>query len=238
MMETVGDLLARARERDGSAFEAPGRSTDYSNHAFVTATWKAANLLGHYGVHRDATVAVVVGPTDPTDDDEPGRLAGAPDPLFAVLGATLLGAGVEFQPPSAVETAALVAPADWLERYSAAPGCSRLAYGDPPDAPAVAHFERERWSQNPVAPPDEVSGEAVALRATGETQAALLERARETAEDGDIGAGDRVWLDGPLTAETLVPGVLTPLLAGATVVGGEPGDVTVRVGPGGALLSG
>ena len=42
---------------------------------------------------------------------------------------------------------------------------------------------------------------------------------------------------GPLTAETLVPGVLTPLLAGATVVGGEPGDVTVRVGPDGSLLS-
>ena len=88
MMETVGDLLARAREREGSAFEAPGRRTDYSNHAFVTATWKAANLLGHYGVHRDATVAVVVGPTDPEPDDGPGRLAAAPDPLFAVLGAT------------------------------------------------------------------------------------------------------------------------------------------------------
>lgn len=237
-MDTVGDLLARARERDGIGFAAPRRHTDYSTREFVTAAWKAANLLRHYGVHRDATVGVVVGPADPTPEDEPGRLAATPDPLFATLGATLLGASVALQPAPAVETTALLAPAEWLGRYGVGPGCSRLAYGAPPEAPEVGHFERERWSQNPVGPPDPVTGEAVAVRESGRTQAALLERARETVETVGLGSGDRVWLDGPLTAATLAPAVLAPLRAGATIVGGEPAGVAVRVGPDGSLFTG
>ena len=56
-MDTVADLLARARERDGIAFDAPGRSTGYSFREFVTDAWKTGNLLRHYGVREDAAVA-------------------------------------------------------------------------------------------------------------------------------------------------------------------------------------
>lgn len=236
-MDTVGALFDRAYERDGLAFTAPGRTTGYSNREFATDSWKAGNLLAHYGVHGDATVAVAVGPKHPTADDEPGRLAATPDPIFATLGATLLGAAVEFQPGSSVEAAALVVPADWLERYSVAPGCARIAYGGPPEAPDVVHFEQARWSQNPVAPPDRVTGDAVALRGSGVTQAELLAQAREMVRDGAIESGDRVWLDAPLKAEMLAPGVLAPLVAGATIVGGDPADLDVRVGADGSIFS-
>lgn len=234
-MDTVGDLVERARERDAVAYDAPGRTTGYSYREFATDAWKAANLLAHYGVHAGATVAVVVGPKAPESADRPGRLGAAPDPLFAVLGATLLGAALDLDPADSVEMSALVAPADWLDRYDAGAGCTRLAYGGPPEAPGVVHFEQARWSQNPVAPPDRVTGDAVVFPAAGLTQSGLLDRARAAVRDGPIEAGDRVGLDGPLTAETLAPAVLAPLAAGATIVGGDPDAVDVRVAADGTV---
>lgn len=231
-MDTVGDVLARARDREGVAFDAPGRTTGYSSREFATSAWKAGNLLSHFGVHGGATVAVVVGPKAPDGDAEPGRLAAAADPLFAALGAMLLGARVDLDPAESPDAAAIVAPDAWLERYDPGPACSQLAYGGPPDAAEVIHFEREVWSENPVAPPDRVTPDAVAL-VTALTQDALLDRAGAAVRRGDIDGGDRVAIDGATTAETFGPGILAPLAAGATIVGGDPEEVDVWVGPDG-----
>lgn len=237
-METIGDLVEQARESDGVAFDAPGRTTGYSLREFATSTWKAANLLSHYGVHAGADVAVVVGPKAPGPDDEPGSLADSPDPLFGALGAMLLGAAVDLDPDASVDDAALLVPAAWLDRYDVGPGCTPIAYGGPPDAADVIHFERERWSENPVAPPGRVTAETVALVATGGTHQTLLDRARDAVGAGEIEGGDRVTIDGPVTAETLAPGILAPLAAGGTIVGGDPQDVAVRVDSrGGVSLS-
>lgn len=232
-MDTVGDVLASARGRDGVAFDAPGRSTGYSSRAFVASTWKAGNLLRHYGVHGGATVGVDVGRKAPDGGAEPGRLGAAADPLFAALGAMLLGAAVDLDPGESPDAAALVAPTAWLDRYDPAPGCARLAYGGPPDAANVVHFERERWSENPVAPPDPVTADAVALVADGTTQGALVDRALAAVSRGNIAGGDRVAIDGRVTATTFGPGILAPLAAGARIVGGEAADADVRVRPDG-----
>lgn len=234
-METVGDLLEVARGRDGVAFDAPSRTTGYSFREFVTSTWKAANLLRQYGVHGGAVVAVAVGPKAPGSDDEPGRLGAAPDPLYAALGAMLLGAVVDLDPTPTVDAAALVAPAAWIDRYAASPGTARLAYGGPPEAADVVHFERERWSENPVAPPNRVDAEARALLGSdAPTHGGLVEGARRAVRDVPLEGGDLVGLDGRLGPDALAAGILAPLAAGATIVGGDPTDVDVVVGPDGA----
>ena len=86
---------------------------------------------------------------------------------------------------------ALVAPPG---EYETAPGCSRLTHGDSPDRPEVASFERERWSENPIAPPGDRSPDDEALRSegVGHTHWALLGTARAIAADHGVGPGDRV----------------------------------------------
>ena len=226
-METLADLVAAGRSRDGPVIEAPDRSAPYSYREFSTNTWKAGNLLRHYGVRRGATAAVVVGPKRPSATDEPGRLGAAADPLLAVFGAWTVGATVDLAPAAPVEARALVAPAAWLDRYEAAPGCSRLAYGGPPEAADVAHFERDLWSENPIEPPDAVEPGDTALRIDGETatQGALLAAGRAVADEFSLAAGDRVAVDAPLrTPEAVVAGVVAPLVAGATILPAGVGE--------------
>jgi hypothetical protein len=238
-MAPIDDLLSDVRDRAGVAFTAPSRSTDYSYAEFCTDAWKAGNLFTHYGVHEGATVAVVVGPADSDDEASRGRLGETPEPLFAILGAWLLGGVVEVEPTEPIDGAAVVGPAHLLDRCEVAPGCSRLAYGESPSDPATGHFERERWSENPVEPPNDVSADAVALAGPERpTQRALLETARTAVSDGTIRADDRVGIDAPLGAKTLALGVLAPLAGGATIVGGVSAGVDVQVdATGGTRLS-
>lgn len=225
-METLADVVARGRERDGTVVDAPDRAAPYSYREFCTNAWKAGNLLRHYGVRRDGTLALVVGPKSPAPDDEPGVLGPAAAPLLALFGGAAVGATVDLTPESPVVARALVAPDVWLDRYEVEPGCSRLAYGGPPETADVAHFERELWSENPIEPPDEVSPEAV-VRIGGEryTHRALLEAASAVVDDYSLEAGDSVGLDAPLTRPgTLVAGLLAPLTVGAAIRPGVTGD--------------
>jgi hypothetical protein len=125
-----------------------------------------------------------------------------------------------------------------LGRCAVAPGCSRLAYGESPDDPAVSQFERQRWSENPVEPPADIPADTAAFAGgTPATQRGLVDEAHAAVSDGTIRDGDRVGIDGALGPTRLALGVLAPLVAGATIVGGD-GDVTVRVdGDGAARLN-
>lgn len=235
---TIADLLDSVRQRDGVAFDASERSTPYSAREFATSSWKAGNLLRHYGVRLGSTVAVVVGPKAPVASDEPGSLGDAADPLIATLGATLLGGAVDLDPEPPVDGDALVAPAPWLDRFDTAPGCARIAYGGPPEAADVVHFEQAAWSQNPVAPPETervssddsalVCGDDTADRSTW-SHGDLLECARGFLARTDLVAGDRVAVQASLDPEVFAAGVLAPLLVGATVVGGADADGDVVV---------
>lgn len=236
-MDTIGEVLAAARDREGVAFDAPGRTTGYTFRDFCTGAWKAGNLLRHYGVRAEATVAVVAGPKAPGPEDKLGRLGAAADPLLAALGATLVGATVDLDPDNSAEATALVTPVAWLDRYDPGPGCTRLAYGEQPAAPDVVHFERERWSENPVEPPDRPTPDTVAL-VDGQTHADLLGRAQDVVAAAGLAAGNRVSHRGPVTAETVAPGLLAPLVAGATILGGDPVDAQFVVEPDGAVTAG
>jgi hypothetical protein len=233
-METFVDLVADARDRSGNLLSVPGRTTDYSYADFCTDVWKAGNLFRHYGVRGGADCAVAVGPKE--GDGEAGY-ADAADPLLAILGGAVLGARVDPDPRvgEPVSARALVLPAAWVGRYEAEPGCSVIAYGGPPEAPSVVHFEQERWSENPTQPPGRVEAGTELLG--GHTQAELLDAAERVASERGIAAGDRVVVRAPLTTPgTLVAGLVAPMTVGATTVLSGPdtpdpeGETAVTVG--------
>ncbi|MBX0321738.1 hypothetical protein EGH21_01710 [Halomicroarcula sp. F13] len=228
-MQVLGDLVADGRGREGPLFTAPERTAPYSYRDFCTNVWKGGNLMRHYGVRHGTRVAVVAGPKDPVDGDEPGYLGDAPDPLLAVLAATLDGAIVDVDPPSAVDATALVAPAAWLDRYELGPGTKALAYGGPSDDPTVAQFERELWSENPLQPPGDVAPDDPALAGTETyTHGDLLAASERVVADYDLDGDTEVALRAPVTtAGAIVAGLLAPMRAGATVLLGGEGDVAV-----------
>ncbi len=233
-MQVLGDLVAQARDRDGVLFRSPERSTPYSYSDFATNAWKGGNLLRHYGVRHGTRVAVVVGPKEPTDEDQLGYLRDGPDALLAFLAAALDGAVVDMDPPNAVDATALVAPAAWLDRYTQGPGTKGLAYGGPVDDPTIAQFERELWSENPLQPPGEVAPEDNVLAADRTyTHGELMAESGRVVADYDIGAETTVALRAPMTtAGAIIAGLLAPMRAGATVVfgGDETGDIAVADG--------
>lgn len=218
-IETVRDVVARTLEREGTAILAPSRATDYGAREFATGVWKSANLLAHYGVGPDRPVAVAVGPKSPPAGADPGWLGAAVDPLLAILGGMTLGGPVELatDPRTRVDAPAFVAPTSWLDRFETAPGTAVVAYGGPPEDPRVAHFERERWSENPTEPPEPLAPDRPALRsASGQlSHADLLAAARAVVAAGDLDGASRVEvavrIDGP---GAFVAGVLAPLVAG------------------------
>lgn len=238
--ETLKHLVAAGREREGSALDVRRRPAPYSYHKFSTNVWKAGNLFGHYGVHTVGRLAVAVGPKSRETDasgsngstrDGWGRLDAA-EPLLAILGGTIVGASVDLTPSEPVDAPALVAPAHW--DIDVTPSCTQLAYGGPPDDPAVTHFERSVWSENPIEPPEQVDPADVAVSFDGEqwTHENLLAGVAELVEEHGIDADSSVVLATDITEPGgLLAGVLTPLAVGATIVVPEkeaaaPGDVS------------
>jgi hypothetical protein len=220
-METLAELLARGRDREGPAFVAADRTAPHTYREFCTNAWKAGNLLRHYGVRRGSRLGVVVGPKEPGPDDEPGRLGTAVDPLLALCGGAVVGATVDLDPDPPVGARALVGPDAWLDGCEAEPGCSRLAYGGPPADADVAHFERELWSENPVEPPGEVAPDDPVLAVRGGaacTHGELCDLAAGVVGEYGLGPDEVVGLDAPLTdAGAVAAGVVAPLSVGATV---------------------
>ncbi|MFC7135186.1 MULTISPECIES: hypothetical protein [Salinibaculum] len=236
-MDTLADVVAAGRDREGPVVDAPDRTADYTYAEFSTNAWKAGNLLRHYGVRPGATLSVVVGPKEPGPDDEPGWLGSAADPLVALLGGACLGAVVDLTPEQPVGGRAIVLPDAWLDRYEVEPGCSRLAYGGPPEVSGVAHFERELWSENPIAPPGELAAEDPLLRVDGReyTHGEMLAAAQAVVDQQGLTAADRVAIDAPLTTPGAVAaGVVAPLAVGATILlrtgATAPEDVVYVVG--------
>ena len=251
---TLKELVAAAKDREGTVLDAAERSAPYSYREFATNCFKAGNLLGHYGVHPGATVTVAVGPKEApgdsgaddggtsdgeTSDGASGEDAigflGAAEPLLAILGAASVGATADVTPMEPIESRALIAPA-WRSSETA-PRCSTLAYGGPPEDPTVAHFEAELWSENPTAPPEHVDPEDPALRADGETftHETLLAVAENVVADHGLDDTSQVMLSARLTEPgALIAGVLAPLSVGATVVlpdGADDGGQTESTEP-------
>ncbi|WP_336325297.1 hypothetical protein [Halovenus sp. HT40] len=217
-METLKDLVAACRDASGTVIETPARTAPYTYDDFVPNVWKSGNLLGHYGVHPGASVTVVTGPKD-ADSAETDRRVDAADPLLAIVGATLVGATVEFEPTEPVESRALVLPAGWTERYELTPQCTQIAYGGPPEEADVVHFEQEMWSENPIEPPERVAPEdpAVVEDGTEISHDDLLSVATDLVEEFDLDDESRVVLNAPVTEAGAVVPVLGTLAAEATL---------------------
>lgn len=260
-MNTISELLATVREREGTFIEVAGRSAPYTTREFCTNCWKVGNLLGHYGVHPGSDVAVVFGPksgegTESDEGTEFGEETNTPvregtidsaDSLLAVVGATLIRARANLTPETPVDARALVRPAGerWRNRYPTTARCSTLAYGGPPTQSAVIHFEAKLWSQNPTPPPEQVDSAMPALGADGNTytHGQLLTATERVIDEYGLDASARVAFPAsPSDPKSLradfrepgafVAGVLVPLYCGGTLVLGSLDDATITVGDG------
>lgn len=231
--DTLKGLVAAGRGREGTALRIGGRAAPYSYRELFTNVWKAGNLFGHYGVHALGELALVVG-SKTGGSAHRGALDSA-EPLLALFGGAIVGAVVDITPEEPVDAPALVAPARTHTTLGAAPGCSRLAYGGPPAEPAISHFERELWSENPVEPPESVAPEDGALRANGQqwTHGELLAAAADVVDAGAMTADSTVVMETTLDdVGSVVAGVIAPLAVGATVVVPALGDERATGEPG------
>ncbi len=226
--DTLKAVVAAGRQRDEAALDVRSRPVPYSYHDLCTNIWKAGNLLGHYGVHGIGELAVVVGPKTEENNvpfsSQRGRLDSA-EALLALFGGAIIGAVVDLTPTEPIDAPAVVAPAH--APIETAPGCSRLSYGGPPTDPAVSHFERELWSENPIEPPETVVPEDDALRIEESvwTHEQLLSAAADVIEEYSLDATTRVVLEtGIIEPDAFIAGILAPLAVGATVVLPENGS--------------
>lgn len=205
-METLYDLVDDLPESTG--LRAPPQSLDCRE--LRGTAFKTGNFLRQRGVHEGTTVAVA--------DDH------APEAVLAFLGATLLGARVRFGATGEVDARAYVGPTDSLDAVTLSDGGQYVGYGDRPDDPARAYFERDVWSENPAFPPATFDPDTPALVTdSGEyAHADLLAAANDLDYDADDVVAIRASLAHP---GTVVAGVVAPLLAGATVLFPD-GDAT------------
>ncbi|EMA46188.1 hypothetical protein [Halococcus saccharolyticus] len=218
-MDTLRGLLARDRRSDNPALRVAGDpEEEYDYHRLLTNAWKTGNFLSHLGVRRGRTVGIA------------GRQAAA---VLAFLGTASLGGVARFDPPTSIDARAVVAPTDAIDDFELPPGGTRVAYGDSPDDPGAAHFERDVWSENPTLAPTEVVADDPVLAADGSSvsHAELLDTAGRVVERAGLTAGDAVVVRASLThPETVAAGIVAPLLTGATVVfpaAGTVGDVAI-----------
>jgi len=219
-VNVLGDVVARERRSDAIAVRTGSRAGSYSYGKFCTQSWKAGNLLRHYGVRDGATVAIDTGE------------ALSPPPLVSLFGAASLGGTVRFDPDAADGARVLVVPGEHAREYDPGPRVQVLAYGEEPGDPEVGGFEREVWSENPTQPPDDVEPGADAIAAGGErfSHERLLGAATQVVADAGLDAETVVAPRAPLANPgTVVAGVLAPLAAGGTVLvdAAETGDVGV-----------
>jgi len=227
-MDVLADLVRPERGTDQLWIHRPGpRSRSWSGEQFCVDAWKAGNLLRHYGIREGTTVGLFDGTgSEETNTNETPN----PQAIIALFGAWTVGASVATDPVSLDGLDVLVGPADRLDGRELPPGCKAMGYGGRPEDPTVAHFEGERWSENPVQFPADVEPADPALQTESDdrTHAELLAAGRRVREEHGIESDDRVALSASLSElGAVVAGILTPLLAGATIT--LDGESTVTV---------
>lgn len=225
-MDVLGDAVARDRRSDAPALAVPSLDRTYDYRRFCTGAWKVGHLLRHHGVRAGDVVVVA---------DEP-----RPPAVLSLYGAATLGAVVQIGSPGDLLEApgALVAPTDRLEGYPSGASTTRIAYGGPPTDPAVVHFERDAWSENPTEPPDHVDpgGPLLATSAAPLTHDDVLRAARGVVEAHDLGPGSRVAVAAPFAHPgATVAGLVAPILAGGAASVGPGARGTITVGPDGDI---
>lgn len=206
MISVLGELLARDRRTDEPALLDDANARQYDYRRFCTTAWKVGNFLRHFGVRAGASVAIAA--------------ERRPEPVLSVLGTALLG-GVGSVGTEPTKPRVLIAPTADLETYSCPPETHRIGYGDQPDDPSDAFFERDVWRENPTKPPARVTPDTPVLRTedTAYTHRAVLRSARSVVDQWDLTTDSVVAVRAPLEQpETIAAGVVAPLVAGATIL--------------------
>jgi hypothetical protein len=223
-METIGELVARDRRTREPALRAQtGVTLRYDYYQLCTTAHKTGNFFSHRGVREGSLVGI--------ESEKSGA------PILSLFGAALLGARVRFDPPREIDARLLVAPGNRMDDYDLPKGASRVAYDETAD-PAVESFGESVWSENPWCPtPPDVGSETPLLETEHEsyTHGELLAAAQQVVNRWEIESGDEIAIRTPLARpETVVAGVLAPLLAEAVIVFPGPdsrGDIAVGGGP-------
>lgn len=223
---------------------------EYDGGRFLETVYKTGNYLRFGGVHQGAVVEIVP--------------VTAPETIFTILGTTLLegrmtfaSVGIEDRPaggePAGRETSAartdvagrvdtgvtdgptvLVGPTATIENAPIPAGCTAIGYGESPTDPAIAYFEREVWSENPVFPETDPNPNLPLLGSGGGTTdfATILDRASAVGEE--LSPRDRVAVRAPIhMIGTIAAGLFAPLVSHASIVlpdGTETGTVAVSTG--------
>jgi hypothetical protein len=223
----LGDCVSRDRRSDRPALRHPASGRAYDWRRFCTTAWKVGNYLRNEGVREGAVVGVAADRV--------------PEPVLTLVGVSMLGATVRFDPPQSGaqgDLKALVVPTDDVDGYDYPAGTRYVAYGTEPDDPSYAYFEQEVWSENPTAPPDIVPPETALLSVDGLTfpHVSVMTAAREVVDYWGLDADTTVAVRGPLAHQGVVAaGVAAPLLAGGEILlpeeEDETGDCAV-LGPG------
>lgn len=223
----LGDCVSRERRSDRLALRHPASGRAYDWRRFCTTAWKVGNYLRNEGVREGAVVGVAADRV--------------PEPVLTLLGVSLLGATVRFDPPRSGaqdDLKALVVPTADVADYDYPAGTRYVAYGAEPDDPSYAYFEQEVWSENPTAPPDIVSPETTLLDVDGRTfpHGSVMTAVKETVDHWGLDSDTTVAVRGPLTHQGVIAaGIAGPLLAGGEILLPEGtdavGDCAV-LGPG------
>lgn len=223
----LGDCVSRGRRSDRPALRHPASGRAYDWRRFCTTAWKVGNYLRNEGVREGAVVGVAADRV--------------PEPVLTLLGVSLLGATVRFDPPRSGaqgDLKALVVPTADVDDYDYPAGTRYVAYGAEPDDPSYAYFEQEVWSENPTMPPDIVPPKTTLLAVDGTaiTHSSVMTAAHEVVDRWGLDAESIVAVRGPITHQGVIAaGIAAPLLAGGEILLPEGtdavGDCAV-LGPG------
>lgn len=212
----LGDCVSRDRRSDRPALRHPASGRLYDWRRFCTTAWKIGNYLRNEGVREGAVVGVAADRV--------------PEPVLTLVGVSMLGATVRFDPPRTGDQGdlkALVVPTADVTDYDHPAGTRYVAYGTEPDDPSYAYFEREVWSENPTAPPDIVPPQTTLLSVDrgSVTHASVMDAAHEVVGHWGLDAESTVAVRGPLTHQGVIAaGIAAPLLAGSEILLPEHGD--------------
>jgi hypothetical protein len=210
-MDTIADVVSGLDDPEQPALRHTRAMDARSTRGRV---YKTGNALRHRGVRVESGVAILDVPE--------------PEAVHTFLGASLLGATVEFGPDLVVDARVLAGPTGELGAYDLPAGGQRVGWGEPPADPSWMYFERDVWSENPAFPEPEISVETTLL---GDATHGEVVAAAERVADDHYDGSDEVAVRAPLTHPgTVVAGVVAPLIAGATIVlPPAGGDGTVAV---------
>jgi len=210
-MESVADVVAGLDDPEQPALR---HTRTQDARSTRDRAYKTGNALRHRGVRLESGVAILDVPE--------------PEAVHTFLGASLLGATVEFGPDPVVDARVLAGPTGELGAYDLPAGGQRVGWGDPPADPSWMYFERDVWSENPAFPEPDISAETTLL---GDATHGDVVAAAEDVAAAEFDESDEVAVRAPFSDPgTVVAGVVAPLIAGATIVlppaGGE-GTVAV-----------